>query len=222
MSQEIVFKASRRDLIGKRVKILRREGKLPAVVYGKDMDPVTIALDQLEASKMLREVSSSTLVVVDVDGEKYHALVRERQRDVLRGDYLHVDLQAVSLTETVRANVTILLEGEAPAVESYGAMLVSGIDQLEVEALPQDLPESISVDISGLVEIGDTLYVRDLILPKNVEALTDPEELLVVVSAPEVEPEEEEEVLVEDELFGEMAEPEVVERGKREEDEIEE
>jgi large subunit ribosomal protein L25 len=220
MADKLELKASRRNLIGKKVKLLRREGKLPAVLYGKEMDSLSIELDLRDASKLLRGMTSSTLVVVDVDGEKYTTLVRDRQRDVLKGNYTHIDFQAVSLTETVRASVTIILEGESPAIETYDALVVSGIDSLDVEALPNDLPENITVDVSGLAEIGDTLYVRDLVLPKEITVLTDPEELLVVISAPEQAPVEEEEEEVEgDELFGEMSEPEVIEKGKQDEEE---
>lgn len=219
MAEKLVLKASNRKLTGKKVKILRQEGKLPAILYGKEIGSLSIALDLRDASKLLRGVSSSTLVVVDVDGEEYTTLVRERQRDVLKDTYIHIDFQAVSLTETVRASVAIILEGESPAIESYGALVVSGIDSLDVEALPQDLPENITVDVSSLGEIGDTLYVKDLVLPKEVTVMTDPEELLVVISAPEAAPVEEEEEEEGEELFGEAAEPEVIEKGKQEEEE---
>jgi large subunit ribosomal protein L25 len=219
MAEKIVLKASSRELIGKKVKILRQEGKLPAVLYGKEVGSLSIVLDLRDASKVLRGASSSTLVVVDVDGKEYTTLVRERQRDVLKDYYTHIDFQAVSLTETVRASVAIILEGESPATESYGALVVSGIDSLDVEALPQDLPENITVDVSALAEIGDTLYVKDLVLPKEINILTDLEELLVVISAPQAEEEEEEEELEGEELFGELEEPEVIEKGKQEEEE---
>ncbi|MBN2502317.1 MAG: 50S ribosomal protein L25 [Anaerolineales bacterium] len=218
MAEKIVLKASNRKLIGKKVKLLRQEGKLPAVLYGKEVGSISIALDLRDASKVLRGASSSTLVVVDVDGKEYTTLVRERQRDVLRDYYTHIDFQAVSLTETVRASVAIILEGDSPAIDTYGALVVSGIDSLDVEALPQDLPENITVDVSSLGEIGDTLYVKDLVLPKEITVMTDPEELLVVISAPQME-EEEEEVEEGEELFGEMEEPEVIEKGKQDEDE---
>ena len=220
MAEKIVLKASNRELIGKKVKVLRREGKLPAILYGKEVGSINIALDLRDASKVLRGVTSSTLVVVNVDGKEYTTLVRERQRDVLRDHYTHIDFQAVSLTETVRASVAIILEGESPASDAYGALVVSGIDSLDVEALPQDLPENITVDVSSLSEIGDTLYVKDLVLPKEITVMTDPEELLVVISAPQMEEVEEEEVEGE-ELFGDMEEPEVIEKGKQEEGEEE-
>jgi large subunit ribosomal protein L25 len=131
---------------------------------------------------------------------------------------IHVDFQAVSLTETVRADVTVNLVGEAPAVETYMGVLVPSLEQLSIECLPTNLPESIEVDISGLAEIGDNLLVGDISAPEGVEILNDPEDVVVVVIAQAVEEVEEEEEL---ELEEDM-EPEMVERGKREEEEEEE
>lgn len=210
----VVLKASRREVFGKNVKNLRREGKLPAVLYGKGIESVPILLDLKDASKVLRGISSSSLLTVDVDGEQHPTLVRERQRDFIKGDLLHVDFQVVSLTETVRAAVNVILEGEAPAVKNFGGLLVTGLDQVEVESLPQELPERVLVDVSALENIGDSLYVRDLVLPPDVEMLSDLDELVVVVTAPAMVEEEE----VEEEAVLDEAEPEVIEKGKAEDE----
>ena len=214
--EEIVFEANRRDLIGKQVKQLRRTGKLPAVVYGHNIEPISISLDYREASKTLDSISPSALVVLDIDGEKHYTLVRDKQRNPVRRSIIHVDFQAVSLTETVRADVTINLIGEAPAVETYLGILVPSLEQISIECLPTNLPDSLEVDISGLTEIGDSILVGDLIAPEGVEILNDPEDVVVVVIAQAVEEEEEEEEELE---LEEGVEPEVLERGKREEGE---
>jgi large subunit ribosomal protein L25 len=220
--EEIVIEASKRDIVGKQVKQLRRDGKLPAVLYGREMDPVPITLDLRETSRLLVGVTPSSLIKVMLEDEEMPALVRETQRDILKGSLLHVDFQVVSLTETVRANVAIQLEGESPAVIENNAILVTGLEEIEVECLPQDLPGRITVDISGLEDIGDAVYVHDLDLSSKIHLWSDPEELVVLVTwiAPEellLEEEEEEEALLE-----ELEEPEVIERGKRvaEEDEL--
>ena len=96
--------------------------------------------------------------------ESHYALVREKQRDVVRGNLLHVDFQVVSLTEKVHAEVSVELIGESPAVKDLGGLIIVNNEQLSVEALPRDLPDSIEVDISALKEIGDTIYVRDIVL----------------------------------------------------------
>ena len=157
--------------------------------------------------------------MVDVDGEKHTSLVRERQRHPVTGNMIHLDFQEVSMTEKLRTMVSLELIGTAPAIDTYGGILVAGQEHIEIECLPGDLPNLIEVDITGLQEIGDTLYVRDLVIPRNVEVLTDKDELVVVVTAPAAEPVEEEEV-EEEEAYG-VEEPEVIERGKREEEEEE-
>jgi large subunit ribosomal protein L25 len=217
--EEIVLHAKKRDKIGKRVKALRREGGLPAIIYGGSIDPTPITLDARDASRVLSGVTSSHMIAVDVDGERLNVLVRERQREPILGSLLHVDFLAVSLTETLRANVMIELVGDAPAVKEFGFILVSGVEALEVESLPQNLPERVLVDISKLSEIGDAIYVRDIELASEVEVLTDPEEMVALVTAPAAE-EAEEEVEEEEIEYGEEG-PEVIERGKAEEEEEE-
>lgn len=214
---EFVISARMRDVIGKQVKALRREGRLPAVIYGHNLDPVAIDLDTREVSRILAGMTSSQFINIDVDGVSHTALVREKQRHPVRGNLLHVDFLAVSMTERLRASVMVDLEGEAPAAREFSGITVTGIESIEVECLPKDLPERIRVDMSVLAEIGDAIYVRDINVPDEVTVLTDPEELIVLVTLPAMEEEEEEEELEEEEL-----EPEVIERGKREEEEEEE
>lgn len=209
--EEIVIQANRRELIGKQVKALRRDGKLPAIMYGKQIDTMPIVLELKESSKILSGLSPSALIQIQLDGEEYYALVREKQRDILLGTLTHVDFQAVSLTETVRAEVAIDLVGDSPAVREIGGLLVTNVEQLDVEALPRDLPERIEVDVSKLETIGDAIYVRDLSLPESVTVFAEPDDVIVVVTLPAEEPEPEEEVEVEEELL-EGLEPEVIER----------
>lgn len=213
------LEASRRDVIGKKVKVLRREGKLPAIIYGMDMEPLPIVLDLRETTKILREVSRATILSIDVEGEDYTALVRERQRGILTGEYEHIDFLAISMTETVRTQVNIFVEGESPAEEEFGAIVMTGADSVEVEALPADLPESLIVDVSSLTSIGDTITVADLELPKGVNVLSDTTEMLAVITLPAAEiVEEEEEDL---DLLDEDAEPEVIGQ-EEDEEEVEE
>lgn len=216
----IKLEASRRNVIGKKVKSLRREGHLPAVIYGKHMDPLPILLDLLSTTKILREVSRATILTIDVEGEEFTTLVRERQRGILTGEYEHIDFLAISMTETVRTQVNVFVEGKSPAEEEFGAVVMTGADSIEVEALPGDLPESLTVDVSVLVNIGDTITVADLDLPKGVSVLSEPTEMLAVLTVPVAEIMEEEE---EEELeLDEDMEPEVIGREGDEEEEFEE
>lgn len=211
--EEVVIKAVKREVIGKQVKALRREGKLPAILYGHGLEPTPVLLDLHDASRSLNRAGASTLVNIELEGQNHKAVIRERQRDVVRGTLKHVDFQLVSMTEKLRVSVNIELVGESAAVEDLDGVLVSGMETVEVEAFPGDLPESIRIDISGLKSIGDAIYVRDLSLPGEIEILEDPEEMIVLVTAPAAE--------VEEEVVVEEVEPEVIERGKREEEEEE-
>jgi len=215
--EEIILPAYRREVVRKRVNVLRNEGKLPAVLYGHMIDTTPIMFDYRESSRILERLSASTLVVIEVDGEPHFALVREKQRDVLKGTLLHVDFQAVSLTEKVRAEVALEMIGEAPAAKELGGLILVNIEQLEVEALPRDLPDRIEVDISTLDEIGSAIYVRDIVLSGDVSILADLDEPIVIVTLPMVEEVEEE--AVEEEEILEGGEPQVIEKGKREEEE---
>lgn len=216
--EEVVIQAKKRDVIGKQVKVLRREGYLPGILYGRDLDPIPVSLDYREISKTLPYITSSQLLVIDIEGDKHYALVRDKQLDPVQSTLLHVDFLVVSMTEKLRADVSIELIGESTAVKELSGVLVSGQETIEVECLPKDLPERISVDISVLKEIGDSLYVKDIDLPPEIEVLADPDEMVVTVTYQVVEVEEEEEEEIE-EL---EEEPEVIERGKKEEEPTEE
>lgn len=217
---EVVFQAKRREVTGKKVKSLRRDGMLPAVVYGHNIETISISLDMRDAMRTLDSISPSALVVLDIDGDKHYTLVRDKQRNPVRRSIIHIDFQAVSLTETVRADVNINILGEAPAVEAYLAIVVPSLEQLSIECLPTVLPDKIDVDISGLGEIGDSILVGDLNIPDGIEVMNDPEDVVVVVIAQAAE--EEEEVEEEEVELEEGVEPEVLDRGKREDGEEEE
>jgi large subunit ribosomal protein L25 len=213
--EEIILEAKKRDILGKQVNTLRNKGILPGIIYGPHISPIPISLDYRQANRILPVITSSHLVVIDVEGEKHTTLVREKQRHPVLGKLQHVDFMAVSMTEKLRANVYIELSGDAPAVFEYGGILVSGQEEVEVECLPGDLPEKVVVDISGLKQIGDALHVRDIVVPPEVEILTNMDELIVLVAAPAAE-----EIEVVEAVEGEVAEvePEVIEKGKKEEE----
>lgn len=213
--EKVVIKADRREVTGKKVRALRREGKLPAVLYGYRFEPTPITLDKKSASRILHHVTSSSLVTIELDGKEHATLVRDKQRDFILGNLTHVDFMVVSMTETLRAMVGIEISGSAPAVKDHNGVLITGVTELEVECLPQDLPERVVVDLSNLKEIGDGVHVSDIHLSEKVRVLNDPEEMVVIITTLAAE-EVEEKVLVEVEAG---KEPEVIERGKREEDE---
>ena len=217
--EKVVLKASKRDVAGKQVKALRREGKLPAVIYGRHTEPVNIFLDAHSASLALGKLTSSSLVTIEVDGTGYPALVREKQRDFIKNRLLHVDFLAVSLTEKLRAEVALHFVGVSRAVKDFNAVFVHNMEQFNVECLPADLPERIDVDISALDRVGDVIRVKDVVLSDKIRVLDHADTVVCVASAPKVE-----EVVTVPGAEGEVAaaeeEPEIsVERGKKEEEE---
>ncbi len=211
--EKMVISAEKRSTIGKKVGVLRREGKLPGVIYGHKFEPTAIIMDLKEATRVLNQATSSSIVTVTLEGKEIASLVRERQRDYLRNRFIHIDFQAVSLTEKIRAAVNIEFTGVAPAVKDFNGVVVDGLNSVEVEALPTDLPERFILDISVLKEIGDSILVKDLVVPANVEVLTPEDEMLILITSPAGE---EEEVTTDEEL-----EPEVIEKGKKEAEEEE-
>jgi len=141
--KNVVLKASPRSVTGKQVRRLRREGLLPAVLYGHKFEPMAISLNAHDTALALSGLSQSALVTIELDGKEYPALVRERQKNYIRNEFIHIDFQVVSRTEKLRTNVSIELHGVSPAVKDFNGVVVSGVTQVEVECLPQDLPERI-------------------------------------------------------------------------------
>jgi large subunit ribosomal protein L25 len=216
---KVVLKAEKRDVIGKQVKALRREGKLPAVIYGRRTEPISIVLDAHTASLTLGKITSSSLVTIQLDGNEYPTLVREKQRDYIKNRLLHVDFLAVSLTETIRATVAVNFVGVSAAVKDFNAVLVTNLQSLEVESLPSDLPEGIDVDITALARPGDGIRVRDVKVSDKVQILNDPDTMVAVATFAKVE-EEAAAVPGAEGVAPAEAEPELaVERGKKEEEE---
>ena len=173
----------------------------------------------------LGKVGTSSLITVELDGKEYPALVRERQRDYLKGTLKHIDFLAVSLTEKIRADVRIEITGSSAAVKDFNAVLVNGLFSLSIECLPTDLPDRIMADISSLAQVGDGIHVRDLQVPENVRVLDNPDEMVVVATYAKEEAVEEVAPVAEGVVptEGEGAEPELsVERGKKEEEGAEE
>ncbi len=211
----IELKATPRVVIGKQVGALRRQGWVPAVLYGAGVEPTPIQLEALEAARALGRASSSTLFDLVLEGEAHKVLVREVQRHPIRRELRHVDFLQVAMDQTIRAEVPIELVGEAPAVKTLGGVLVTGVSSIEVEALPGDLPDRISVNLSSLEKIDDSIVVGQLQIGEGVKVLTAPEESVahVVFQAAEVVEEEVKEAVPAE------AEPEVISRGKREEEE---
>ncbi len=208
--EKVLVEATRRTVTGKQVGALRRAGKLPGVMYGHNFEPVAIEMDFRSASRILKKASQSQIVTIVLDGKELATLVRERQMDYIRNEFLHVDFQVVSLTEKIRSKVSIELVGVSPAVKDLNGVVVHEMTEIEVEGLPQDLPEKYSVDISSLTNIGQSILVSALKVSDQIEILHDLNDVVVVITGGAVEEVEE--------VTEAVAEPEVIERGKKEEE----
>jgi large subunit ribosomal protein L25 len=203
MAQRHTLAASERTLKGKEVKRLRREGQTPGIIYGPVIpEPISITLDARELERMYYGYGSNLLVDVQLDGQTYVVYMRNVTMDRLKRAPQHAEFYAPNLRNPIVANVPILLVGESP---NDRAVVTPGHATLEIRGLPEQLPSGIEVDISGLTEFDDALYVRDIAVPDGIELLTDPEEMVVKLSAPALITEAEEEA----EATGEGAEDQV-------------
>ena len=199
-AERITLSAGKRTVIGKHVKQLRREGWVPGVMYGHGFESVALQFEERNLTKLLSRVGGSQLIQIDVEGTKEPemALVRDVQRDAVKGTVLHVDFYRVQMTERLTAEIPIAMEGESPVIALNEGILLQGISTIEVECLPGDLVDAIVVDLADLLEVDDSLHVKDLAIPSGIDVLTDPDELIVRV-APLAEEEVIEEI-VEEEL----------------------
>ncbi|MDR0998806.1 MAG: 50S ribosomal protein L25 [Treponema sp.] len=179
MSQ-VVFAARKRDGTGSGdARKVRRAGRIPAVIYGHSGSAVTIDLDAFEFASGVRGISESTIVKVNVGGEEYDAFVKEAQRNILDGKILHVDFYKVESNTTLRARVSVHVEGNPIGVRE-GGILETPLHDIEVECLPKDLPERIIVDVSGL-GVNQSIHVRDIALAEGVRLISGADQVVALV-----------------------------------------
>ncbi len=183
------LKAKTRTELGKSVKNLRKEGLLPAVVYGEGVPSQPIAVPFKEFEKAYKEAGESSLVKLDVDGKPYNVLIHDISHDPIKGQPTHADFYAVRMDKVIRTKVELEFVGESPAVKNEAGILVKVMQELEIEALPQDLPPSIKVDISVLAALETRLLIQDLKLPKGVKPLAEADEIVALIETPRSEAE---------------------------------
>jgi len=179
MSQ-VVFTAKNREKKGSsESRRLRRSGRIPAVLYGRAGKALSIDLDAFEFIRNVRNISESTIVKVEVDGQAYDAFVKDTQRNIVDGSIVHVDLYEVKSDVVVRARVSIHLHGNPVGVRE-GGMLETPLHEIEVECLPKYLPERIDVDISEL-KANQSLHVRDIPLSEGIRLLSSADQVVALV-----------------------------------------
>ncbi|MCX6718399.1 MAG: 50S ribosomal protein L25 [Candidatus Staskawiczbacteria bacterium] len=204
---------------GKKTSVLKDNGRIPAVVYGHKVKNVLLDVDYKEFQKVLREAGESSLIELDIEGEKEKrpVLVHELQKDPVSDLFIHIDFFQASLTEEVQVKVPLVFGGDSLAVKDLGGTLVKNISELEVKALPQNLPHEIKVSIDALDTFENHILVKDLILPKDIKVLAKPDEIVVSVAQPEKVEEELAEVIEE-----KVEDVGQVEKEKKTEDVVEE
>lgn len=163
---------------------VRSEGKIPAVVYGKGFEPVSIAMDKLEFAHIYREAGTSNLIELLLSDKKFKILVSELQKDPLTGAVLHADFLKVNMKEKIHAEIPLEFIGDSAAVMNLEGSLITPVDSVEVECLPGDLISEIQVDISVLEDFEKNIKVSDLNIPAGIEVLSDPEEIIAFVQEP--------------------------------------
>jgi large subunit ribosomal protein L25 len=220
VAENYLLEAQPRAIVGKKVKQLRRQGLVPVAIFGPKVQPQNLQVPYRPLQVALMQAGGTRLIDISVDGSTTTVLAREVQRDVLRGDIMYVDFFAVDMASTIRTDVPIHFVGESPAVTNRIGILITGPTMLSIETLPSKLLTHIDVDLSSLVEIGNSIHVRDLNLGEDVVVHNDPGELIAHITQTSAARSEEEEAAEAAAAEAEgSAEVEVIEKGKKEEDE---
>jgi large subunit ribosomal protein L25 len=188
MADRVTIQAAPRTILGKQVNKLRRQGRLPGNVYGRGIDSQAVDVDAREFARTIKSAGLRAMIELDVQGEKSprYVILRRIERSGGTGDPIHVDFFQVDPNVAIQANVPLRFVGEAPAVRDLAGTLLPSLDVVAVRCLPLDIPDSISVDISGLKGFDVSLTVGDIDVPDGVEILTDPGIVVATVNPPRI------------------------------------
>jgi len=208
----ITLKAKIRKEIGRKVKKLRAKGILPGVLYGPKTESQRLEISREDFKEVYHQAGESSLISLEADAKKYLVLIHQLQTDPITLNPIHVDFFQPSLTEEIVAKVPLVFEGEAPAAKELGGTFVRNISEVEVKALPQNLPHEIRVDISSLLTFENSILIKDLKLPESVKILKGQEDIVAFVASPEKVEEELQKPITE-----EIEEIKTVEKPKKEE-----
>jgi large subunit ribosomal protein L25 len=162
-----------REITGKKVQALRREGLVPAELYGHGLKNIHLSVVGKEFGKVLKEAGTTTVVTLVLGTEKKSAIIHDVRRNYLSNEIEHIDFYQVRMDEKMKAKVALEFVGVSPAVKEKGAVINKSMSEIEIEALPKDLPHNLVVDLTLLDDINKSIYVRDIVIPKGVEILID-------------------------------------------------
>lgn len=185
---KLTLKADSRKILGRKIKSLRKKGLLPANIYGKKVKSLAIQVNQKDFEEVFKKSGETGLIEIQIDKEKRPVLIHNIQKDPVSDAFIHADFFQVDLKEKVTATVTIEIVGDSPAEKSGVGTVVSQLNEIEVEALPADLPDKFVVDITSLTDVSQAIYVKDLAYDKSkVEIKADWERIVVKVEPPQKE-----------------------------------
>lgn len=179
--KRLQLSVQKRDVLGKKVKKLRKDGILPANIYGKDIQSLSVQVPLKDFEAVYKETGETGLVDLQIDGATRPVLIHNAQLNHRTHQVLHADFFQVNLKEKVKTMVPVVVTGEPKAVSEKLGILLQQISEVEVEALPADLPENIEVAVENLAAVGDQITVDDLKAPTGVEVLTDPNQVVVKI-----------------------------------------
>ncbi|HBO17032.1 MAG: 50S ribosomal protein L25 [Candidatus Moranbacteria bacterium GW2011_GWE2_35_2-] len=190
MTNNISVKAQIREESGKKVKTLRKEGKVPAVVYGKKIKAQNLWVNALDFRRVYEKAGENTLIDLEIgEGKKMSVLIYDTQVDPLVGNFSHVDFFQVRMDEEIETEIPLEFVGEAPAVKNLGGILVTGIDEVPIRCLPGNMPSEFKINLSVLETFEDKIAVKDLPASDKVEFLVDAETIIASIAAPRSEEE---------------------------------
>jgi large subunit ribosomal protein L25 len=181
---KIILQAEPREIMGRKVRSLRRQGLVPAVIYGHGFNSLPIQVTLEEFERVYTEAGETTIVYLNLEGEEYPTIIQDVVRDPISDELLHADFYKVRLDEKIKARIPLNFVGESPAVKNLGGILVKNISEIEVEGFPQDLPHQIEVDISSLKELKSQILIKDLPVSKKLKVEADPAAIVVLVQEP--------------------------------------
>lgn len=182
--RKLELEVSKREIKGKKVRFLRRGGLIPCNIYGHGIDSMPVQVNSRLLSQVLSKAGGTDLITLKMKDSEVpgKVLIRDVQRNPMNGDPIHVDFYRVRMTEKLKAEVPLVFTGEAPAMKLKNVSLMHILTALHIEALPDDLPHNIEIDISGLAQAEDALHVKDIKISDKITVLTDPEQMIIKVS----------------------------------------
>jgi large subunit ribosomal protein L25 len=183
--EQIELRVATREVLGKKVRFLRREGVVPLHLFGHGIESLALQCDSAQIRRVLAQAGQTRLISLKIDKARKprNIFVRQIQRNPITDELLHVDLYQVRMEEQLKVDVPIVLVGEAPALKTKGTILVQELDSLAVESLPDKIPARVEVNISSLTQVEQAIHVKDILLGDGVKIIDDPEQTVLRITA---------------------------------------